>query len=248
MANLAFNTYNLDKAEKLFVSVLQMLLGDGVAQDDLKVLNYIKFNINLVLWCVIQVIHISLKLARICQLQANIERADLGYNWCLEQIGHHSKDSEEARLLYGVINDWYSQYLLDVNNLPKALIHLNEAYKVCTEIEGFALLLNFNITLPWVSIIGNNEKSMLLLNDLGITSFRAEDYDNAEKFLKEAITIGESLEDKSHLGVVHANLGLILLKKGVIKEAERFCTEGRKLGQYLSVYMKYKTKQGLIIF
>lgn len=195
MANLAFNTYNLDKAEKLFVSVLQMLLGDGVAQDDLKV------------------IHISLKLARICQLQANIERADLGYNWCLEQIGHHSKDSEEARLLYGVINDWYSQYLLDVNNLPKALIHLNEAYKVCTEIEG------------------NNEKSMLLLNDLGITSFRAEDYDNAEKFLKEAITIGESLEDKSHLGVVHANLGLILLQKGVIKEAERFCTEGRKLGK-----------------
>lgn len=46
MANLAFNTYNLDKAEKLFVSVLQMLLGDGVAQDDLKVLNYRKFNIN----------------------------------------------------------------------------------------------------------------------------------------------------------------------------------------------------------
>lgn len=79
---------------------------------------------------------------------------------------------------------------------------------------------------------------MLLLNDLGITSFRAEDYDNAEKFLKEAITVGENLEDKSHLGVVHANLGLILLQKGVIKEAERFCTEGRKLGQYLSVCVK----------
>lgn len=40
MANLAFNTYNLEKAEKLFVSVLQMLLGDGVPQDDLKVPNH----------------------------------------------------------------------------------------------------------------------------------------------------------------------------------------------------------------
>lgn len=86
-----------------------------------------------------------MKLARICQLLANIERADLGYNWCLEQIGHHPKDNEEARLLYGVINDWYAQYLLDVNNFSKAIIHLNEAYKVCT--EGFALLFHFNITL-----------------------------------------------------------------------------------------------------
>lgn len=83
-----------------------------------------------------------MKLARICQLQAKIDRADLGYNWCLEQIGHHPKDSEEARLLYGVINDWYAQYLLDVNNLPKALIHLNEAYKVCTEIEGLPCLFS----------------------------------------------------------------------------------------------------------
>lgn len=71
---------------------------------------------------------------------------------------------------------------------------------------------------------------MLLLNDLGITSFRAEEYDKAEKFLKEAISVGNNLEDKSHLGVVHANLGLILLQKGIINEAEKFCTEGRKLG------------------
>lgn len=37
MANLAFDQYDLDKAEKLFVSVMQMLLGNGMSQDDLKV-------------------------------------------------------------------------------------------------------------------------------------------------------------------------------------------------------------------
>lgn len=37
MANLAFDTYDLDKAEKLFVSVLQILLGKGTPQNDLKV-------------------------------------------------------------------------------------------------------------------------------------------------------------------------------------------------------------------
>ncbi|XP_066139258.1 tetratricopeptide repeat protein 19 homolog, mitochondrial isoform X2 [Euwallacea fornicatus] len=194
MANLAFNTYSLDKAEKLFVSVLQLLLEGGTPKDDIKV------------------IHISLKLARICQLKANIERADIGYKWCLEQIEHHSKDDEDTKLLYGVINDWYAQYLLDIGNSAKALIHLNEAYKVCNEIEGI-----------------NSEKCMLLLNDLGITSFRAEDYDRAEKFLQEAVNVGRKLEDKSHLGVIHANLGLILLQKGVYQEAEKFCNEGKKL-------------------
>lgn len=37
MANLAFNRIELEKAQKLFVSVLQMLLATGTKQDDLKV-------------------------------------------------------------------------------------------------------------------------------------------------------------------------------------------------------------------
>lgn len=37
MANLAFDTYELAKAEKLFVSVLQMLLSQGMPDDNLKV-------------------------------------------------------------------------------------------------------------------------------------------------------------------------------------------------------------------
>lgn len=37
MANLAFDTLELDKAEKLFVTVLQMLLSQGMEDDNLKV-------------------------------------------------------------------------------------------------------------------------------------------------------------------------------------------------------------------
>jgi hypothetical protein len=37
MANLAMDTFQLDKAEKLFVNVLQILLGRGMDQKDLKV-------------------------------------------------------------------------------------------------------------------------------------------------------------------------------------------------------------------
>ncbi|XP_060517363.1 tetratricopeptide repeat protein 19 homolog, mitochondrial [Cylas formicarius] len=196
MANLAFDTYNLDKAEKLFVNVLQLLIGSGASQDDL------------------QVIHISLKLARICQLKADLEKADIGYRWCLEQIEKKKNENEDAQVLFGVINDWYAQYLLDIGNNEKSLEYLNEAYKVCSEIQG-----------------KNSEKSMLLLNDLGITTFRAEDYTRAEKYLKEALLIGNSLDDKTHVGVVHANLGLVLLQKGVLSEAEKYCKGGLQLGK-----------------
>ncbi|CAH1982937.1 unnamed protein product [Acanthoscelides obtectus] len=195
MANLAFDQLQLEKAEKLFINVLQLLLSKGTAQNDLKV------------------IHISLKLARICQLRAEIEKADIGYKWCLDQIEHEKYKDRDSRILYGVINDWYAQFLLDRGDTSKAMVHLKEAHKACNETQGDI-----------------SEQSVLLLNDLGITSFRAEDMDGAEKYLKEALKVGNNLEDKSQLGVIHANLGLILLEKGVLKEAEKYCGEALKLG------------------
>lgn len=160
-------------------------------------------------------IHISLKLARICQLKANIENAEIGYKWCLEKIEKQKNDNEDAQILYGVINDWYAQFLLDKGEVSNSFKYLQEAYKVCERTKG-----------------ENSEKSVLLLNDLGITSFRAEDMEGAEKYLKEAVNEGNKLEDKSHLGVVHANLGLILLQKGIIAEAQKFCKEAWHLGKY----------------
>ncbi|XP_023026307.2 tetratricopeptide repeat domain 19 isoform X1 [Leptinotarsa decemlineata] len=196
MANLAFDQHELDKAEKLFVSVLQMLLSKGMKHENL------------------EVIHISLKLARICQLKANIEKAEIGYKWCLEQIDRQRNDSIDANILYGVINDWYAQFLLDKGEVANSLRFLTEAHRICREVNG-----------------RENEQIVLLLNDLGITSFRAEDNENAVKYLKEAISIGENLDDKTHLGVVHANLGLVLLHKGILGEAEKFCKEAWHLGR-----------------
>ncbi|XP_072377122.1 tetratricopeptide repeat protein 19 homolog, mitochondrial-like isoform X2 [Diabrotica undecimpunctata] len=161
-----------------------------------------------------KVIHISLKLARICQLVAEIEQADIGYKWCLEQINKKKTESVDSKVLYGVINDWYAQFLLDKGDVNKSLVHLKEAHKICSEIVG-----------------ENSDQAVLLLNDLGTTSFRAEDMVNAEKYLKEAVSIGQQLEDKSNLGVVQANLGLVLLEKGIVDLAEKNCKEAWHLGK-----------------
>ncbi|KAL3282057.1 hypothetical protein HHI36_005257 [Cryptolaemus montrouzieri] len=196
MANLAFEQLNLDKAKKLFVTVLQILLSKGIKQDDLKV------------------IHINLKLARICQLKAEIDNAGLGYEWCLEKIENHCEDNPDSQMLYGVIQDWYAQFLLDKGDTAKALIHLKEAFKSCERTMG-----------------AHDEKSMLLLNDLGITSFRAGDMNSAQTYLTKGIDIGNHVEDQTHVGVLHANLGLVLLHQGIRKEAEKYCKEAWILGK-----------------
>lgn len=53
MANLAFDTGDYKKAERLFISVMQRLIADGTAQDDLKI------------------IHMSLKLAKLYEQQGD---------------------------------------------------------------------------------------------------------------------------------------------------------------------------------
>lgn len=193
MANLAFDQYQLNKAETLFISVLQRLLSTGMKQDDLKV------------------IHISLKLARICHLKAENEKADIGYNWCLEKI--MGNGDPNAQMLCGIIHDWYAQFLLDTGDVANTLKHLKEAYNICVLAKG-----------------QENEQSMLLLNDIGITNWRTDNLEAAEECLNKAALIGNNLEDKSHTGVINANLGLVYLQRGLIEQATRYCNIALQLG------------------
>lgn len=160
-----------------------------------------------------QIIHISLKLARIYHLKAEEKKAETGYLWCLEQLEKNKSDDIHAKTLYGVVQDWYAQFLLDRGDVQTSLKHLRAAYDVCKEVteEG-------------------SEQRMLLLNDLGITSWRAGDLDAAQTFLGEAVVMSDNVEDKSHAGVVYANLGLIYLERGIKKEAEKYCNQALRLG------------------
>lgn len=112
-----------------------------------------------------------------------------------------------------MIEDWYAQFLLDRGDVKESVHHLEEAYKVCCEVQG-----------------QHSEKSMLLLNDLGITSWRAGEINKAEIFLTEAEITGRRLEDQSHVGVIKANLGLIYLQNGLTEKATESCKDAFKLG------------------
>lgn len=160
-----------------------------------------------------QVIHISLKLAKISQMKNQHEKAEIGYIWCLESIKHHSKDDNDILNLNGIILDWYAHFLAERGNYGKSLQCLEEAYQICLETEGV-----------------NSEKSVLLLNDMGTINWQSGNYEIANQYLSTALKFGQKLDNFEQLGVIYANLGLTKFKLGLMNEAKKFCAEGWRVG------------------
>lgn len=85
MANLAMEREQYEKAEKLFVVVIQRLLQAGDEQDDIKVL------------------HISLKIAQIAEYTGSYEKAEQGYNWVLDNLQRKYQLNRKDKDIYELI-------------------------------------------------------------------------------------------------------------------------------------------------
>ncbi|XP_031843893.1 tetratricopeptide repeat domain 19 [Nomia melanderi] len=121
MANLAFKLDQFNKAEKLFVSVLQRLMSKGMTEDDLAV------------------VHISLKLANMYSRTGEIKKAENGFQFCLQQLQKHmAKDNENPDVLQlvGLASEWYGSLLLSESRYIDALKYLTEAYNIAIKILG----------------------------------------------------------------------------------------------------------------
>lgn len=155
-----------------------------------------------------QVVHISLKLARICQMRKEYDKAEIGYRWCLETI-----EKQNNKMLKGAILDWYSNFLAVKGDYKSSLKYLEEAYNISSEING------------------DNEKSVLLLNDIATMNYQLGNFEVANSRLEEALKLGKRLDNFSELGTLYANYGLIKIKLGLMSEAKYFCKEGWRLGK-----------------
>lgn len=147
-------------------------------------------------------------------MKKEYEKAELGYIWCLDKIKKYlDNNDKDAFLLNVLIKDWYSNFLSGRGDYQQCLKHLEDAYEIYTEFEG-----------------KNNQKTMLLLNDLGTTNSQLGNLDSAQKQLLEAISIGNNLHDTEYIGVLYANYGLVKMKQGLFAEAKKYCTEGWRIG------------------
>ncbi|XP_071577542.1 tetratricopeptide repeat protein 19 homolog, mitochondrial [Temnothorax nylanderi] len=207
MANLAFDTGNYRKAENLFVSVLQRLMSNGAAEDD------------------IRVVHISLKMAKIFEHLNEAKKAEQGYKFCMEHLKSHAEkdpDNEDAVLLQGMAFDWYGRFLLSQSRHTEAFDCFLQAYNICKKVnseehEQTVVLLNdlgtiscirgeYDEAIKYLSAaakIGENLPDMVDLGsihvNLGNVLLKKGLYDEAKKSCQRGRKIAKSRDDNNSL-------------------------------------------------
>ncbi|XP_048508334.1 tetratricopeptide repeat protein 19 homolog, mitochondrial isoform X1 [Athalia rosae] len=194
MANLAFDMGEYRKAEVLFVKVMQRLIANGTSQTDLKI------------------IHMSLKMAKLFEHLGETEKAEDGYQFCLNHLQaklDEKSEDEDVVVLWAMAADWYARLLLAQSKYEKALEYLQKAYKVCIDVNG-----------------EEHEQTVVLLNDLGTISFLKGDNEKAIDYFTLAAEIGDKLPDMEDLSSIHVNLGNVLMKKGLYDAAKKSCQRG----------------------
>lgn len=196
MANLALERKQLDKAQKLFVVVSQRLMTDGAAEDDSRV------------------VHISIKLARICHLKKDFTTAQIGYTWCLEKLNNllSIEPSEVTVKLLAMAEDWYGRLFVECGNYEEGLHHMISS-------------LNRIKELPDIE----EEHIVTQLNDIGTVYDQMGKSDESITYFKEAIEKGQHL-NMDEVGTMHVNLGRAYLKKNLVDDARKQCGYAWRLG------------------
>lgn len=125
----------------------------------------------------------------------------------------YQKDPENENVLglFSLSLDAYARYLLNQGNTNKAFMNFQKSYEMCVKLNGEVFEMN-----------------VILLNDLGTLSYVQGHVEEALNFLNKAAKIGQHLPDMENFSSIHINLGNIYLKQGLLKEAEKHCTEGMK--------------------
>lgn len=129
----------------------------------------------------------------------------------MEELYHKDPENENVLGLFALSLDSYARYLLNQGQTKNAAIHFKKSYEMCVKLNGEIFEMN-----------------VILLNDLGTLSYSQGHEEEAINYFLKAAKIGQHLPDMEHFSSVHINLGNIYLKQGLLKEAEKCCTEGMK--------------------
>ncbi|XP_058820585.1 tetratricopeptide repeat protein 19 homolog, mitochondrial [Topomyia yanbarensis] len=164
-----------------------------------------------------KMLHISSKVAHLEQLQGHLDKAAQGFEWTISKLEENLKrmgDDKEVRELWGLTKNWYAQLLMEMKRFAEAKHCFQQAYDAYTEIHG-------KLT----------EEGLSILNNISVACSNLEDYATAEKYLQEAIALAVQIPDLAEAGVYRANLGLLYLQQGLLKQANEFCSFAWKYGK-----------------
>lgn len=184
MGNLAMERGHFIKAEKLFVDVMKRLFGDGLKEDDIKMLS------------------ISSKIAHMAQLQGDLEKALNGFKWTLQKVEEKLKEIEEdddLLELWGLTKNWYAQLLMDKKLFVEAKKCFLEAYEVYTKIHG-------KVNEEAIMMLNNLGVAS---SELGEIDAAADFFKEAILLAKEIPDLGETAIFHANLGLVYFKQGLL---------------------------------------
>lgn len=223
MGNLAYESNELEKAEKLFVVVIQRLIQlEKAAEDDIRIL------------------HISTKIAHIAYLKNDLKKAMLGFEYVLEKI--EKKDylnDDNMYELYGLVKNFLGQAYISQKQHNKARLALLDALKIFEKFkedlseDGMVLLNNLSVCHAELKEFVIAEKYLLQAIEiakqlkiedispyqvnLGMLFFKQKLIEKAQKSCRAAWQVAKKANNKEALSGAEKCLDLvkIVLSKNI---------------------------------
>lgn len=134
-----------------------------------------------------------------------INESIIGYKWCIEKL--QPKTDNDSMLLKGITLDYYGQTLAQNKQYAEGIKCMTEAFEICRTIMG-----------------KNSEQTLKLMNDLASICWEAGDLEKAEKYFRESLVLAKDINE-IYVAVLKSNLGILLIEKGSVKEAEVMCKD-----------------------
>ncbi|XP_034119700.1 tetratricopeptide repeat protein 19 homolog, mitochondrial isoform X1 [Drosophila sulfurigaster albostrigata] len=164
-----------------------------------------------------KILHISSKIAHMSQLQGELEKSFQGFTWTLQRLAklvQSMPEDNDILELYGLTKNWFGQLLMKQGKYDEARKLFKEALDILIGVYG---------TL--------NDASVTILNNISVAYVNLEQYAEARETLLQALSMAKELKDTAQEGIIQANLGLVYLREGLLKEAENFCKLAWKTGK-----------------
>nr|CAG4649356.1 EOG090X06TI [Scapholeberis mucronata]SVE93638.1 EOG090X06TI [Scapholeberis mucronata] len=159
MANNAYETGDLKKAEKLFIDTMKHLIASGVPQDDNSV------------------IHISGKLANLYAMFDDVDKANEGFLFCIQNLEtklEKGVNDFDTQALYTLILSWFGQFLHNKGDFVQSLNMFEKSLEVSVKING-----------------EHHPHSLLQLNNMAATFTLMNRLQDALRCLNKALTLAQ---------------------------------------------------------
>lgn len=193
---------NLIAAEDMLVRFIEQLIQIGYSDTDNKIVSY------------------KLKLCRLYQMAGNAEMAEIGYQSCVSiQENKLSVPSDTTtHLLYLSSLFWYGRFLTQRNELQKAKGCMTKA-------------LEHEYRHSNLSILQPAQRMVLLYHSAEIV-FKMGEYENATKYLMQAIDVGKnSTKENIEMPLYVVKLGVVYLYMKMYTQAENWCEMGKRMAE-----------------